>query len=259
MKAQSIGFIGGGRITRIILQGLNNEQFDLSSVVISDTNPDVLTRLKAQFHAVQTTADNQIAANQQLVFIALHPPVIMEVLDEIHEKISSDAIVISLAPKLSIQKFQAKLNSAKIVRMIPNATSIINEGYNPLCFSKEMSAADRRNILKILEKLGPAFEVEEKQLEAYAIVSAMAPTYFWFQWKKLVELGQEMGLNPVQSEQAVYQSLKAALNVQFNEMLSYEEVNDLIPVKPIGDHETEVISIYEEKLKALFQKISSQT
>lgn len=258
MKAQSIGFIGGGRITRIILQGLNNEQFDLSSVIISDKNPEVLSRLKGQFNQIQTTTDNKKAAGQHLVFIALHPPVIMDVLNEIHDQISSDPTVISLAPKLSIQKLQSLLNTSKIARMIPNATSIINEGYNPLCFSKDFTPAEKSNLLKMLEKLGPAFEVDEKLLEAYAIVSAMAPTYFWFQWKKLVELGQGMGLDLEQSEQAVYQSLKSALNVQFNDTLDYEEVIDLIPVKPIGDHEKEIKEIYDQKLKALFEKISSQ-
>jgi len=34
MKTKSLGFIGGGRITKIFLQALANEQIELSSVLV---------------------------------------------------------------------------------------------------------------------------------------------------------------------------------------------------------------------------------
>ena len=39
----SIGFIGGGRVTRILLQGFKNKKSSFGKVVVADTNPDVLT------------------------------------------------------------------------------------------------------------------------------------------------------------------------------------------------------------------------
>ena len=41
------------------------------------------------------------------------------------------------------------------------------------------------------------FEVQEEKLESYAIMSAMLPTYFWFQWKALEEIGQKTELTTV--------------------------------------------------------------
>lgn len=257
MKTKTIGFIGGGRITRIILQALQNRQFELNSIIVTDSNQDVLAKIKKQFHQIQTSTQNVNAARQDLVIIALHPPVIMTVLEEIKNEISQKTMLLSLAPKITVQKFQSALNILKVARLIPNATSVINEGYNPVCFSTEFNKNEKNNLLEWLKQLGPTFEVDEVKLEAYALVSAMAPTYFWFQWKKLVELGIEFGLASSESEQAVYQSMMAALNVQFNDSLTYEEVCDLIPVKPIADHEAGINEIYEQKLKALFAKISS--
>jgi len=40
-----------------------------------------------------------------------------------------------------------------------------------------------------------------------------------------------------------------------NEELNPEEVMDLIPVKPIGDNETEILDILDTKLMGLFAKI----
>ena len=56
-----------------------------------------------------------------------------QVLNEIRESVRENSIIISLAPKISIAKIQNEIPRAKkIVRMIPNAPSYINEGYNPI-------------------------------------------------------------------------------------------------------------------------------
>ena len=109
----------------------------------------------------------------------------------------------------------------------------------------------------MLGALGKTFEVPESKLEAYAIVSAMAPTYFWFQWKKLCDIGELVGLEKEDSEQAVSQTMNAALNTMFRSGLSWNEVADLIPVKPIGEYEEEIMNMLEQKLVGLYNKISS--
>ena len=146
--------------------------------------------------------------------------------------------------------------TSRIVRMIPNATSIINEGYNPVCFSPGMKESDKQDLIHMLRVLGKTFETEESKLEAYAIISAMAPTYFWFQWKKLCGIGEQIGLVKEDAELAIAQTLHSALNTMFGSGLSWSEVNDLIPVKPIGDYEDEICNMLEQKLVGLHQKIS---
>jgi pyrroline-5-carboxylate reductase len=39
--------------------------------------------------------------------------------------------------------------------------------------------------------------------------------------------------------------------------LSWNEVADLIPVKPIGEYEEEIMNMFEQKLVGLYNKISS--
>jgi pyrroline-5-carboxylate reductase len=147
--------------------------------------------------------------------------------------------------------------TSKIARLIPNATSVINEGYNPVCLSVGFSEAEKTEILALLGILGKTFEVPEHKLEAYAIISAMAPTYFWFQWKNLSDIGTEIGLTRDESDQAVYQTLLSALNTLFGSGLTNPDVFDLIPVKPIGDNETEIMNIFDQKLKGLYHKLVS--
>jgi pyrroline-5-carboxylate reductase len=103
--------------------------------------------------------------------------------------------------------------------------------------------------------MGHTFEVPEHKLESYAIMSAMLPTYFWFQWKELVDLGSKIGLTQDESLISVRDTMLAALRTYFYSGLTPEEVIDLIPIKPIGDSEAQIKAIYNAKLIQLFEKI----
>ena len=253
MKRTSLGFIGGGRITRIFLQAMKNVVN--TSIKVCDINQETLDRLKQEYPYIETSPSISSLLGQDVIFIALHPPVIKEVSSEIAEVVSNGNTVVSLAPKFTIKQLYQLLNTTNIIRVIPNATSFINKGFNPVCFSKDISIDTRKHFFEMLEVTGACFETEEEKLEAYAIVSAMLPTYFWFQWNEMEQIGQKIGLTAQESKNAVYESLKAALDLMYYSKLNKNEVVDLIPVKPIADKEELVKELFNEKLLALFQKI----
>jgi len=242
-------------VTRILLQAFKNKNAKFSKIVVTDTNPDVSGNLKKSFPDIQIDSAS-IAASQDIVFISLHPPVIMDTLEFLKNDFKNSATVISLAPKINLAKISSKLDQVNnLARLIPNATSYINEGYNPVCFSTGFTKKEKKEILDLLCLLGKTFEVAEEKLESYAIMSAMLPTYFWFQWKALVEIGQKIGLSEKESNDSINDTLIASLKLMFKSGLTPQEVMDLIPVKPIGEHESQITEIYKTKLIGLFNKI----
>lgn len=255
MKTKSLGFIGGGRITKILLQAFQNKNAKFSKIVVTDTNIEVTANLKKIFPVVQIE-NAGVAVSQDVVFISLHPPVIMDTLELLKNNFKSNATVISLAPKINLVKISSKLGQVKnLARLIPNATSYINEGYNPVCFSAGFEKGEKKEILDLLSLLGSTFEVAEEKLESYAIMSAMLPTYFWFQWKELAEIGQKIGLTEKECKDSIYETLFSSLNLMYKSGLTPSEVINLIPVKPIGEHESQISEIYKTKLIGLFEKI----
>ena len=251
----SMGFIGGGRITRIFLQGLSNKKVLPESIKVFEPNAETLKALQADFSVAEPAVSAAEAASQKMVFLAVHPPVMMETLQAIKEAVSENTTVISLAPKITLEKMASVLPTKKLVRMIPNATSFINEGFNPVTFAAGFNEKEKKQILKLLKKLGKTFETDEAKLESYAIVSAMLPTYFWFQWQELEKIAVETGLSEEEAKKAVHSTLKRALKVYYESGLSPAEVMDLIPVKPIGENEAEIKNILNSKLMGLFGKI----
>ncbi len=254
MKTKSLGFIGGGRVTKIFLQAFANEKVKFESVVVFDTNAEALAALQAQFPFI-TIGDLQQAASQPMLFIALHPPMIMETLDKISGMVDEKAVVVSLAPKITIEKIASKLNTNSIARMIPNATSFINKGYNPIAYSPEIDKAEKKQIKSLLKILGKTIETEEVKLEAYAISSAMLPTYFWFQIQEMEKIAQQCGLSAEEAKETIQSTLNRAIKLYFQSGLSSAEVIDLIPVKPIGENQPQIVEMYQTKLMGLFEKI----
>lgn len=251
----SIGFIGGGRVTKILLQGFKNKNVRFGRVVVTDPNQEVISNLKKQFPEVESS-DAKGAAGQDIVFIALHPPVVMDTLDLVKNDVRAEAIVISLAPKINLPKVSMKLAHVKnLARLIPNATSYINEGYNPVTFIAGFDQLQKKEVMDLLSSLGTTFEVTEEKLESYAIMSAMLPTYFWFQWRELAEIGGKIGLTEEESKKSIFETIIASLDLMYKSGLSASEVIDLIPVKPIGEHEPQIAEIYKTKLLGLFEKI----
>jgi pyrroline-5-carboxylate reductase len=64
-----------------------------------------------------------------------------------------------------------------------------------------------------------------------------------------------MGLTEEEVNASIHESMLASLNLLYKSGLDIQEVIDLIPVKPIGEHESEIKEIYNNKLWALFEKI----
>lgn len=258
MKGPAIGIIGGGRVARIILGGWSRANRLLSDVVVTDSDAGALERLRDGFPAITVSSDNRQAARQEIVLFALHPPAFQAALDEIRGSLSQTALFVSLAPRWTMSQISSALGGFdRLARVIPNAPSIVNQGYNPVSFGNALTAVDRERVQALLAPLGACPEVAEETLEAYAIVSGMGPTYLWYQLYELVDLGCGFGLSRDAALQAVAATAAGTARTITEAGLGSEAVMDLIPVKPLASIEPTVKESYANLLGALHAKLTS--
>jgi pyrroline-5-carboxylate reductase len=259
MTGKTIGFIGGGRVAHIILGGLKKAGQMPAEVVVSDVNLDVLNRLQARFPAIQIVHnDNKPPASQDLVFAGLPPPVLTGGLGEIKACLKPGSLLVSFAPKLSVVRLTGALGGFnRIVRVIPNAPSIIGEGFNPVFFSEALSKEEKAEISAWMSALGKCPEVDEDKLEGYAILTAMGPTYIWFQLHELQKIAISFGLSRQEAETGISEMVAGAGKTLFGSGLAPEDVMDLIPVKPLGEEEGNIKAVYHAKLESLYAKLKN--
>jgi pyrroline-5-carboxylate reductase len=108
-----------------------------------------------------------------------------------------------------------------------------------------------------LRILGECPEVDESMLEAYAMISGMGPTYFWFQWHHLLSLAVSFGLDQEKARRAINAMIYGAVQTMFQSGLSPEAVMDLIPTKPFKEDEQNIQALYTSRLQALYSKLKS--
>jgi len=259
MKDYTLGFIGAGRVTKIMLEGFKRAGKLPQQIVVTDLSQDGLDTLKRGFPSIDTVLnDNKKPCAQDVVFLALHPPTMSAMIDDIRLLISQNTIIVSLAPKISIDRISERLGGFKrIIRLLPNAPSIVNAGFNPTVFSSVFAVEEKEDILSLFRVLGECPEVKEETIEAYAITTAMGPTYLWFQLDELQKLGEIYGLASDDLQHGLKQMVIGAAKTMFESGLSSIEVMDLIPVKPLAEDEAGIRSLYKKKLDALFNKLKA--
>lgn len=256
MNNTTVGFIGGGRIVRVILQGWKRKGVLPAKIVVSDGNNENLGKLKTLCPEVVTTSDNTLAAAQKIVFLSVHPPVMADVVAGIKSSLDSNAILVSLAPKFTFAKLTALTGGfSRLARVIPNAPSTVNCGFNPMTYCSSLGEPERAMLRRLLEPLGDCPEVEESKLEGYALLSAMGPTYLWFQFQALRDVAREFGLTDVETAAALKQMVTGALETLLESGLSPAQVMDLVPVKPLAEMEGSVTYLYKTQLSAVYNKI----
>jgi pyrroline-5-carboxylate reductase len=259
MQTKSFGFIGGGRVTRILLSALKNAYKMPERIVVSDISREVLDQLKKKFPEVEVSlSGNKIAASQDIVFLSVHSDVIGGILNEIKSSLKPEAIIISLAPKFTISQITQALGGfEKIVRLIPNAPSVINKGYNACTIPHVFSNNEFTRILNLFDILGKYVEVDEEKLDAYAVLTGMGPTYLWFQLYELEKVALSFGLEAQETRRAIMEMVSGTVKTMFTSGLTSEEVMDLIPVKPLAEEEEKIKAMYDDKLKALYHKLKN--
>lgn len=256
MQSHTVGFVGGGRITAILLHALGGRGLALDRVTVSDTSAEVLSKLRARFPAITTTAVNGDSAACERVFLALHPPALKAVLPEIAPRVRTDAVVVSLAPVLTLARLSQMLDGfTRLARVLPNAPSLVGAGFNPVAFADGLLPDARAEVEALLDGLGAHPVVPEETLEAYAILAAMGPTYSWFQWQTLREIAGSFGLAPAEVDRALRAMLDGAVRTFFDAGLTAEQVVDLVPVKPLAEAEPQIRQAYLDVLPRLHAKL----
>jgi pyrroline-5-carboxylate reductase len=247
-------FIGGGRVTRILLGGWARAGALPQRVLVHDPDEKALESLAAAGVTFDRVSARK-AAGADVVFIALHPRAISAALADLKGTLTADAVLVSLAPTITLSMLADAAGTPRVVRMIPNAPSLTGQGYNPVAYARAIDTKTATDLARLFAPWGDAPEVEEPHLEAYAILTAMGPTYFWHQWQALREVTVGFGLSTAETDRALRAMLAGSISTLLDAGLPPAAVMDLIPVKPLAEMAPAIEAAYRTRLPALHARI----
>jgi pyrroline-5-carboxylate reductase len=113
----------------------------------------------------------------------------------LNEPIRRDALVVSIAAGITIERIAAALPDAqRIVRVMPNTPCLIGKGASGYSLGPHATEVDARLVGKLLSAVGAAYEVAEASLDAVTGLSGSGPAFVYSMIEALTEGGQAAGL-----------------------------------------------------------------
>jgi pyrroline-5-carboxylate reductase len=227
-----LGFIGAGKLAGSVIRGLVRAGFcSPQEIVISEPNEQTRTALVNEA-AVSLANDNaEIAEKAEIIFIAVKPGVVLDVIRGIKGKIDNK-VVISLAAGVRLQAMEAIAN-ARFMRALTNTPSAICRAATAIARGIRTTNKDVEGARKIFSAIGVVVEIEEKQIDAVTALAGSAPAFIYKVIEAMAQGGEKMGLGPDVALKLATQTVLGAAQLASETKMSPEELIKMV-VTPGG-------------------------
>ena len=193
IKAPTISFLGGGRITSALIAGLRLAG-DRREIVVHDRNLAKTKRLHLELRTKVAGNLRDTIEHAQIVVIAVRPASVIGLLDEISKSAATPRLCVSLAAGIPLTILRAALPMTRWVRAMPSPVCRVGKGLTALCFDQTVNKKDRAVVREFFQKVGQVVEVPEQQFDAFTATYSSSHGYHAL--AALATAAQRAGLDP---------------------------------------------------------------
>lgn len=206
-KSVKIGIIGFGHLGKALAKGLIFKKIAFKHEIFVLAKSEKTKETAQEEYGVQVCSDvNDIIDKADILFWVLKGNVFNELCKDIHQDVSNK-IHVSFMAGITIRKIQEKLGKVFITRAMPSIA--IDRADGVIGHTK----TNDRYVEKILNELGYAFEIEEKDIEKVTAFSACGLGFAAYILNAFQQAGKELGFNSEVSEKIVAQTFRNAIDM----------------------------------------------
>lgn len=212
-----IGFIGLGNMADAMISGMLQKGIVKAQDIIGSAKTAATREKMAERYGIGTREKNaDVAKEADTLVLAVKPQFFAEVIAEIKDAVSPDALVISIAAGKTIAWIEEAFGrQIKLVRCMPNTPALVGEGCTGVCANALVSEREKEESIALMESFGKASLVPERLMDAVGAVSGSSPAYVFMFIEAMADAGVAAGLPRAQAyefaAQAVYGSAKLVL------------------------------------------------
>ena len=165
-------------------------------IVASDPYPAAAEAFAAQTGDVSAATNREVATAADVIFLAVKPQQMSQVLIELHGHAKREHLVISIAAGIPLTALAAGLGDApRLVRVMPNTPCLVGSGASGYCLGPNATVEDAALVNKLLGAVGIARQVDESLLDAVTGLSGSGPAFVYVLIEALSDGGVKMGLS----------------------------------------------------------------
>ena len=205
-----VAIIGAGNMGGAIALGLRRFAPDIPLTV---TTAHAATQEKYAVQGIRTSLDNLSAAQEaDVIILGVKPWLVQQVLAQIAPALSGK-LLLSLAagiPSAQMAEWLSGTGVASAYTVIPNLAAEIGES---MTFASAILGKADDEVKGLFDKLGKTLLVDEKRLHAGLMVASCGTAFALRYARAAMEGGIQLGLYPAEAQEAVYQTLKGAVDL----------------------------------------------
>lgn len=196
IRDYKIGFIGGGAIAEALITGFIGARLVLpQNIKVSDVSIDRRVYLQDKFGVEATDGNNDLIDGVDIIFIAVKPFIVGEVLSEIGQSINANQLVISFAAGITTSYIEQFLvDQVPVVRAMTNTPALVGSAATAVCCGRWASENEIEIALTYFSAVGKAISVREHLMDAVTGLSGSGPAYMYVIAEALADAGVRAGL-----------------------------------------------------------------
>jgi pyrroline-5-carboxylate reductase len=189
-----IGFIGVGVMGSSIIKSLLMKSITSDQICIADKSPEKLEQLKSQYQ-VEVKEIAAIGESCNVIFLAVKPQDLADVLNKLKQTIQPETVVISIAAGKTIKFIEDQLQTNNpVIRAMPNTPAQIGKGISAIAAGAKVSSDELKIATELFSTTGEVVVVTEDKIDAVTALSGSGPAYFFYFIEAMVKAGVELGL-----------------------------------------------------------------
>ncbi len=190
-----IGIIGGGNMGRAIIKGLCTAS-SKAEITVWDADESCCKRLKEDLKIKVAQNNRELAADADIIILAVKPQIVTPVVNEIADLLSARKLLISIAAGIPCRQLEKALaQEVPTVRIMPNTPALINRGVSAIAAGRSAGKEHLALARAIFSSLGETVIVPESSMDMVTAVSGSGPAYVFLVIEALLDAAVGIGMN----------------------------------------------------------------
>ena len=219
-----IAFIGAGKMAEAIIGSIiRADVVAAADVVISDPSGERVAAMTGEFGVTAAGSNVEAVENAEVVFLAVKPQMLDEVLADMAEPLSGK-LVISIAAGKKVGYFEGLLAGSRVVRVMPNLPCLVGEGATAYCGGRAMTEDDRACVETLLNAFGKVLALPEDQFDGLTALSGSGPAFFAYMAAGMAAGAEAEGLSADDARMLSIQTMLGTAKLLLEQELDPDEL-----------------------------------
>ncbi len=188
---------------------------------------------------------DELICKADVLLVAVPPKSTIDLLKRLAQWLCPKKLVVSFAAAVPLNSLEAELPAdTPVVRIMPNAPSLVGQGMNPIAYGKHVTSEARALAEAILKILGETIIVQDNQMNSCVGLSGAAMRSLLPALEGMTLAGVEAGLSEKDARRVAAQVMLGTAALALQTELTFEEIKALTPMQIID--ETVVTKLFLE-------------